>query len=104
MTQSAVEDKRPRLYPRVLLSALLLTVAFPPADFGILAWVALAPLLRAFSLSHRPRQAFGLGYLFGVIHFGALTPWVGDTVVHWSHSPLGWIAWIILTLIEAFWF
>jgi len=81
-----------------------MTLAFPPADLGFLAWVALAPLFWALVNARRPRHAFGLGYLFGVTHWGATIYWIGTTVVAWTHSPIGWIAWMLLTAIKSGWF
>ncbi len=95
---------RPRLFPAVLLSALLMTMAFPPVDWGWLAWVGLAPLFWALPRARRPRHAFALGYLFGITHWGATIYWIGTTVAAWTHSPVGWVAWILLTLIKSLWF
>jgi apolipoprotein N-acyltransferase len=88
----------------VVLSAILATLAFPPARLGWLAWVAYAPLFWAVVRATRPRGAFALAYLFGILHFGALTTWVGVTVSAWSGTPLGWSAWVLLALIQGLWF
>lgn len=81
-----------------------MTLAFPPVDWGWLAWVGLAPLFWALPLARRPRHAFALGYLFGIVHWGATITWIGTTVAAWTHSPVGWVAWILLTLIKSLWF
>src|SRR5438105_7617607 len=81
-----------------------MTAAFPPLDLGFLAWVGLAPLFHALPRARRTRHAFGLGYLFGWAHWGLTITWIGTTVVNWSHTPLGWAAWIILTGVKSLWF
>ena len=57
------------------LSGLLLFSAFPPLDRGLLAWVALVPLLLAIQ-GRTPRVAFRLGYLAGWVWFGLLLSWI----------------------------
>ena len=81
-----------------------MTAAFPPLDLGFLAWFGLAPLLYALVSAHRPRRAFALGYLFGYLHWGLTITWIGTTVVAWSGTPFGWIAWIILVAAKSLWF
>ncbi len=49
----------------VIVSAFLLTAAFPPFDLGILAWFGLAPFLFALRQKGLPAAA-GLGFMFGV--------------------------------------
>ncbi len=53
---------------------LLLGVAFPPADLGPLALVALVPLLWAWR-GATPGRAALFGFLFGVAFFGVLLEW-----------------------------
>ncbi|MCC6730281.1 MAG: apolipoprotein N-acyltransferase [Chthonomonadales bacterium] len=101
---AAPRAQRARPLGLVVLAAALATLAFPPADQGWLAWFALAPLLLALRGPKRLGAALGLGYLFGVLHWGGTIPWIGTTVVDWSGTPLGWAAWVGLTAIEAGWF
>jgi len=103
-TLTTLPETRPRLFPAVLWSAALMTLAFPPVDWGWLAWFGLAPLFWALPRARRPRHAFALGYLFGITHWGATITWIGTTVVEWTHSPVGWAAWVLLTLIKSLWF
>jgi apolipoprotein N-acyltransferase len=88
----------------VIVSAILTNIAYPWPDLGIIAWVSLIPMLLALFASDRPHQAIGRGYLFGLIHWGWTTTWIGATVVHWAGSSVGWIAWVGLTLIESGWY
>jgi len=57
------------------VSAAAFAAAFPPYDLGWLAWVALVPLVLAV-LDAAPRAAFRLGYLWGVVAFGAVLWWL----------------------------
>ncbi|MGC8666783.1 MAG: apolipoprotein N-acyltransferase [Chthonomonadales bacterium] len=88
----------------VAASAVLMTAAFPPLDWGAVAWFGLAPLLAALCWAGRARRAFALGYLFGWLHWGSTVTWIGTTVVRWSGTDWGWLAWFLLTAIEALWF
>jgi apolipoprotein N-acyltransferase len=72
-------------------SGLLFVLAFPAADLGWLAWIALVPLLIAID-GQSPSQAFRLGYLAGAVFFGGLLEWV---------RLFGLPAWALLTLLLA---
>lgn len=72
-------------------SGLLLVLAFPAADLGWLAWIALVPLLIAID-GQSPSQAFRLGYLTGAVFFGGLLEWM---------RLFGLPAWALLTLLLA---
>lgn len=104
ITETPAMPQRKMLWLVVILSAILATLAFPPANLAWIAWFAYAPLFWAVTRTQRPRGAFGLGWLFGVLHFGALTPWIGVTVANWSGTQLGWIAWALLAIIQGLWF
>lgn len=88
----------------VLVAAALVTLAFPPSDFAWLAWIGYAPLLRAIRQATRPRSSVLLAYVFGVVHFAWLTPWIGKTVTAWSGTSLGWLAWIGLAAVQGLWY
>lgn len=70
----------------VILSALLLTAAFPKIDLHGLAWVALVPLLWALKDAN-PGEAFRRGMLFGIAHYGSLLYWLVPTMVIYGHLP-----------------
>jgi apolipoprotein N-acyltransferase len=82
------------------LSALLLYAAFPPANFGWLAWVAFVPLL----ISLRDGgfwRGFRRGWWFGTLFFLANLLWLWGFVADWTgSSPLGAVPWLLLSLIE----
>ena len=57
-----------------VFSAILLILAFPKTDLGILGWVGLIPLMLALE-GKNPRQAFGLSYLCGIVFFAGTLYW-----------------------------
>ncbi len=59
----------------VLVSGAAFVLAFPPFDRGGLAWGALVPLLLA-AHDRPPREAFWLGYAWGVIALGGVLWWL----------------------------
>jgi apolipoprotein N-acyltransferase len=86
------------------LSSVLCTAAFPPLDVGWLAWFGLIGLLAAVLSAPTPRAAFGFGTLFGWAHWGVTVLFVGQTVTRWTGSPVGWLAWVGLTAVQALFF
>lgn len=71
-------------------SAALLWLAHPPADFGVLGWVAplfWLLLIRQSQLSGK--RPYRVLYGVGVVYWAATTYWL--TLPHWSTS-LGWVA------------
>ncbi len=88
----------------VVLSSLLLYLSFPPFDFGPLAYVGLTGYFIALSKGKRARSGFGCGYLLGCLYWGSTVYWIGATVSGYIHSPAGWIALVVLTLIKSLWY
>lgn len=80
----------------ILLSGILLAMAHPPLSLFPLAWVALAPLLLCVYEARRFWQAFRRGYLFSLVFLGITCFWIGLTIVDYTHSLIGWIAWLAL--------
>ena len=78
-------------YALVLLSGAALSLAYPEAGVGPLAWLAIAPLLIAAQRAPA-RRGLALGLTFGVGFFGVLLAWI---------SYVGWIAWILLVALQA---
>ncbi len=81
-----------------LLSALLLSLAFPPSPLGFVAYFSLIPLiiaLRGKSLS----SAFKIGYIFGLISNSILLFWIGWAIVLGAVAAI-----VILCLYTAFLF
>jgi apolipoprotein N-acyltransferase len=76
-------------YTAAVVGALLMWLAFPPFDFGILAFVAPVPFLWGLRRVETPAGALGVGFVYGAIFFGLLLSWI---------AVLGMVAWIPLTL------
>ncbi|MDJ0663423.1 MAG: apolipoprotein N-acyltransferase [Acidimicrobiia bacterium] len=76
-------------YTSAILAALLMWLAFPPFDVGLLAFVAPAPLLWGLRRVERGSQALAVGFIYGAVFFGLLLSWI---------AVLGMVAWIPLTL------
>jgi apolipoprotein N-acyltransferase len=76
----------------VLVSAFLMWLAFPPVDWGIVIFVAPAPLLWAMRRVTTAREAGWLGFLFGFAFWGSLLWWI---------KILGLVAWFPLAVIMA---
>lgn len=79
----------------ISLSALLLSLAFPPSPLGFVAYFSLIPLiiaLRGKSLS----SAFRIGYIFGLFSNSILLFWIG-----WATVPGAVAAIVILCLYTA---
>ncbi len=91
-----------RLFVSILgsvLSALLLWLAFPPVDWGWLAWFALVPLVLVLRTVSRPVQGCLLTTLWGTCFYGVLLWWMQQFVHRWTGSFwLGLAAWGALVL------
>lgn len=76
----------------VLLSTFLMWLSFPPVDWGILIFVAPAPLLWAMRRVTTLREAGWLGFLFGFTFWGSMLWWI---------KILGFVALIPLAIVMA---
>jgi apolipoprotein N-acyltransferase len=81
-----------------LASGALLAAAFPPLDWGVVALVALVPLLLAVE-TIRPRTAALLGYVAGLTFFGLHLLWIAQ-FLSWT-GAVAWLAWGALSGIQA---
>lgn len=82
-------------YLAVVASALIMWAAFPPLDFGPLAFVAPIPLFWALRRVERGFESVVLGLLWGAVFFGTLLWWI---------KVLGFVAWFPLVLLLAAYF
>lgn len=74
-------------------------MAFPPVDWGWLAWMALVPYMLALRSASRPRQGCLVGGIWGGCFYGVLLWWMQQFVHRWTHSFwLGLVAWGALVL------
>jgi len=69
-------------------SALLLTLAFPPAEVSWLAYVALAPLLVTAVRAGTGKDVFWAAYLGGLVFFGINLYWIAP--ISWPGTLAGW--------------
>ena len=80
-----------------LASAVLLWFAFPPADWGWLAWVALVPLFLLVP-SRRSRSSLYFGVWAGGMAFWLLSIyWVSLT------DESAWLAWVVMAFALSLW-
>ncbi len=59
----------------LIIAALALTLSFPPFSISFLSFFALIPLFLAIE-KVTPREAFKIGYIFGLAHFFTLLYWI----------------------------
>lgn len=76
----------------VFVSAILMWLAFPPVDLGIIVFVAPAPMLWAMRRVTTPREAGWLGFMFGFVFWGSMLWWI---------KILGLVAWFPLAVVMA---
>jgi apolipoprotein N-acyltransferase len=69
-------------------SALVLFAAGEPAGIGVLAWIALVPLMVAVLREQRAVWSWLYGLVFGLVFFGIHLSWI---------FIFGWMAWTALT-------
>ena len=65
------------------LSGLMLTAGLPHWDVHAVAWCALVPLFFALR-GVTSRQAFGLGYLCGMVHFLTTLYWIRHVIFYYG--------------------
>ena len=76
-------------YTAAIAGALLMWLAFPPFDIGLLAFVAPAPMLWGLRRVETAAGALAVGFTYGAVFFGLMLSWI---------AVLGLVAWIPLTL------
>ncbi len=76
-------------YFAAVAAAVLMWAAFPPIGWGILAFVAPAPLFWGLRRVERGWAAVGLGFLFGAVFFGVLLHYI---------RFVGVVAWLPLVI------
>ena len=69
-------------------SGLLVAAAYPPWDFGWVAFVGWVPLLRCLP-GTKPAEAGRLGFLAGLAFFLATIWWVVNTMTTYGRLPIG---------------
>lgn len=79
------------------LTGALLVCAFPKPDLGLIAFVALVPLLISIRQA-KWRKAAGLGFIAGLIFFAGSLYWITPTVVQYGSLPWAVALGILLLL------
>ena len=85
-----------------VFSGLLLSLAFPKADLGFIAWVAIVPFFVALFSADRLRTAVLYGLTFGFSYFMAVFFWL-TSLSRWI-GPFAFLAWPTLSLFQALFF
>ncbi|MBN1613914.1 MAG: apolipoprotein N-acyltransferase [Deltaproteobacteria bacterium] len=100
---TTVPGERAWLLP--LASGILLILSFPKFGWGLFAWAAFVPLLRAIGGS-RPGEAMRRGFITGFVFNVGILYWVAYVVVHYGYMPLymGIGATVLLSCYLAFYF
>jgi len=80
-----------------VLSGILLTLAFPPFDLSLLAWVALVPLLLVLE-GKNGMQAFSSGMLAGTAFFLGTVYWVFNSMYFYGNVP-GYMSVLLVLLL-----
>jgi apolipoprotein N-acyltransferase len=82
------------------LSGVLLFLSFPKFGHGLVAWVALTPLLVALAEAPSPAHGFRLGYLTGAIASLGIVYWTSIVVVQFGGlaEPIGVAVMVLLCL------
>lgn len=72
-------------------SGILLALSFPKFGHGLVAWVALVPLLVALAGARSPSHGFRLGYLTGAVSSLGIVYWTSLVVVQYGglSMPMG---------------
>ena len=81
----------PRALAVCITSGVALSLAFPEPSISALGWFAIAPLL-VLCVGASPTVGFGRAFTFGAGFFSVLLLWI---------SAVGWIAWVLLVVMEA---
>jgi apolipoprotein N-acyltransferase len=89
-----------RLFVLASLTGLLYPFCFPHYEQGWLAWIALVPLHVALS-EVRPRRAFWLGWIAGLIAFVGTMFWVVTAMHLYGKMPLV-ISYAVMLLLAAY--
>lgn len=87
-----------------LVSAALYLLAFPPFDFWPLIFVAIVPMLYQLRDADS-KQAWRIGYTFGVPFYLGQMFWLYDLTNNWIHRPwLALVPWILCGVVGALFF
>ncbi len=83
------------------LSALLLTVAFPPYDMEVLAWIAIVPLFYLIMYTTTYRAVFLWGWFSGILFYLFTIYWVTIAMHTYGGMP-EWLSLLVLLLLSTY--
>src|SRR5215208_6840722 len=83
---------RSRVFLPAILSGLLQYAAYFPLDAGLLAWVALVPLLSLVRANARPRRIYFAAFVGGLFCYVPAIQWM--RVAH----PAMYASWLMLAI------
>lgn len=78
-------------------SGLVLWTTFPPLEWGVLAWIALAPLFWLATVRGAPVRTYLAAWAGGLIFWILAVPWLRLI------GPGAWIGWVALGLVFSLW-
>ena len=81
-----------------ILSGVLLSCAFPPLGWNLLAWVALVPIL-LIPTPRRTWEKLAVGYIFGYVHFALNLYWLNEV-----GFGAGWLLALWCALFPMLWY
>jgi apolipoprotein N-acyltransferase len=85
-------------------SAVLMLLAFPPFNLGLLVLVGLVPLFSALR-KVSARRALALGYTFGFIYMFVHMQWLQTLILRWTSNPsVAVLTWILCGFLGAWYF
>lgn len=76
--------KKMEAFAPAVISGVLTFLSFPSYNFSFLAWFALMPLLVSL-WGKSPRQAFFMGYLFGITYFFGSLYWIYHSICYYGN-------------------
>ena len=69
------------------ISGILLFLSFPKYGLGIIAWIALVPLLFALKRATSLRAGLIVGFINGIVSYIGILYWIVYVVVNYGHLP-----------------
>jgi apolipoprotein N-acyltransferase len=96
-------DQARRLAPRaaILLAGAISALGFAPLNLWPATFLALAFLMDRGFRATRAREAFSVGWYFGLGHFLVGLNWIAEAFTHQSAMP-AWIGWLAVGLLSAY--
>ena len=99
LSATLLADARgPTPFVLTIAGALTMLLALPPNSCGLLAGVAMVPLLIAIVSATTMRRAFLCGWLFGTLLVALAIAWLEPAVQRFGEFP-SWLSWALFALV-----